>query len=498
MPPTDAALETWSRRAPWLILAYAAGLAALRVWLSPFLEVDEAHFVGQLDLRLAYGNSQPPLYNWLFRGAWEIAGGRWALAAALVKFPLLAAFHLLSWDAARRLAGPAAGLMAAAASAFLPQIVWMSPLTLTHSVLVLAAAAAVVHAGALLAVTPRAKRGVGLWLWLGAAMALGAMAKYTFALMLGPFLLALLVTPGTRGLVADRRFLVSLAAFAALAGPSIAAAALQVRQTTGRMSKLFSEEGSTAGLDVPGIGLDGFLSLIQAGLAWAGPALVVWWLARRRAQPQATSLREGADAYVEALGRAMALGLALFAVIVLAGDMHRVRERYLTPMLAPLPVWARGRPSARRAGGGARSGAGGRAVSRGGGGRGGGGVLLGPPPGLPLRGGGGAAGRAARPRRRHADRRAARRRGEPGAGVAGDGDRRAGGRGALAGAAAARGSASAGLGRGPRAPGGARGVSARDGAAGEDHGAADEPVGQDRDDHGRAGGSLTGQPAQAR
>ncbi len=348
MPSTDTALAAWSRRAPWLILAYCAALAALRVWLSPFLEVDEAHFVGQLDLRLAYGNSQPPLYNWLLRGAWELAGGNWALAAALVKFPLLAGFHLLSWDAARRLAGPAAGLMAVAVSAFLPQIVWMSPLTLTHSVLVLAAAAAVVHAGALLALTPRASRCVWLWIWFGAAMALGAMAKYTFALTLGPFLLALLITPGTRGLVADRRLWISVLTFAVLAGPSIAAAAMQVRQTTGRMSKLFSEAGSTAGLDVPGIGLDGFLSLIQAGLAWAGPALLVWWLARRRGAPVRGS---EADAYVEALGRAMALGLALFAVIVLAGDMHRVRERYLTPMLAPLPVWlAVARPLGERAG----------------------------------------------------------------------------------------------------------------------------------------------------
>ncbi|SET43119.1 ArnT family glycosyltransferase [Oceanicella actignis] len=332
-------IDRWARRGPWLVLAYVATLAALRLWLSPHLEVDEAHFVGQTDLRLAYGNSHPPLYNWLMHVALALTGGAWAPAAAAVKFPLLAAFHLLTWDAARRLGGSRAALGALAASAFLPQIVWMSALTLTHSVLVLASAAAVVHAGALLALSPPERRHPRLWLWFGAAMALGAMSKYSFALFLGPYLAALWMGRETRGIIADRRVAISAALFAFLAGPSLIAASLQMRQTTARMSKLFSTEGATSGLDLPGIGLDGFLSLLQAGAAWAGPALIVWWLARRGAAPAPAFPDRRADAYVQALGRTMLASLAVFAAIVLAGDMHRVRERYLTPALAALPVW---------------------------------------------------------------------------------------------------------------------------------------------------------------
>ncbi len=332
-------MRGWDRAAPWLILFYVAALAGLRVALSPYLEVDEAHFVGQTDLRLAYGNSHPPLYNWLFRGALELTGGAWAAAAALVKFPLLAAFHLLTWDAARRLGGPSAGLRALAASALMPQIVWMSALTLTHSVLVLAAAAAVANAGARLALAAPDARRPAMWAWFGAAMALGALAKYNFALFLLPYLAALLITPATRRLVADRRFAISAGVFALLSGPALAAALMQMRQTTGRMSKLFSEAGATAGLDVPGLGLDGLLSLAQACVAWAGPAALVWWLAARFGGAAEARRAPEADGYVEALGRAMAIALALFALIVLAGDMHRVRERYLTPMLASLPIW---------------------------------------------------------------------------------------------------------------------------------------------------------------
>lgn len=35
----------------------------------------------------------------------------------------------------------------------------------------------------------------------------------------------------------------------------------------------------------------------------------------------------------------MAIGLAGFAVVVLASDMTNVRERYLTPFLAAFPIW---------------------------------------------------------------------------------------------------------------------------------------------------------------
>ena len=107
--------------------------------------------MGAVDLRLVYGNSHPPLYNWLVRGALEATGWNWALSVALVRAALLAATYLLVFDAARRLAGVEGGVLAVAAAALLPQVSWMAAHTLAHSILVMAAAAGVVHALVILA-----------------------------------------------------------------------------------------------------------------------------------------------------------------------------------------------------------------------------------------------------------------------------------------------------------------------------------------------------------
>lgn len=332
-PDTEARLDRWARWAPWLILGQVAVLAALRITLSPWLEVDESEFYGITHLALTYGNSHPPLYNWLMAGALALTGDNWAVSAALVKFPLLGLFHLLVWDAARRLGGMRAGMWALVAGALAPQIVWMSALTLTHSILVMAGAAAVIHALAVL----RGSRAISAWIWLGLAISLGALGKFNFALFVIPMLAAMLIVPGTRPILMARRAWISAAVALVCVGPAVIAAAMDLAGSAGRMRKLFSEAGATSGLDVPGLGLDGALSLLQALGAWAGPAALVWIIARRQG-PRGAAPSDAA-AFLRALALAMAISLAVFALIVLAADMHRVRERYLTPMLIALPIW---------------------------------------------------------------------------------------------------------------------------------------------------------------
>jgi 4-amino-4-deoxy-L-arabinose transferase-like glycosyltransferase len=327
----DARLDRWARWAPWLIALHVALLAGIRIALSPWLEVDESEFYGITHLALTYGNSHPPLYNWLMAGALALTGDNWSVSAALVKFPLLGVFHLLVWDAARRLGGMRAGMWALVAGALLPQIVWMAALTLTHSILVMAGTAAVIHALVVL----RGTRAVGAWVWLGLALSLGALGKFNFALFAIPMLAAMLIVPGTRPILKARRAWISATVVAGCVGPVAIAAAMDLAGSAGRMRKLFSEAGATSGLDLPGVGLDGALSLMQAFGAWAGPALVVWIIVRRQGPRGAA----GADAFLRALMLSMLLSLAVFALIVLAADMHRVRERYLTPMLIALPIW---------------------------------------------------------------------------------------------------------------------------------------------------------------
>lgn len=313
------------------ILGYVACLLALRLWLSPFLEIDEAQFVGAVDLRLVYDNSHPPLYNWLVRIALEATGWRWALSVALVRAVLLAATHLLLFDAGRRAGGTAAGILALALAALCPQVSWMSAHTLAHSLLGMAAAAGVVNAVVRLAERPTAARFAAL----GLAAGIGAMGKYSVFLLLAPLALALASEPTMRRRFASRHALWTPAAFLAVAGPGLAAVALQPAAATQRLAKLY-RDSAFAAVDVPHLGVDGVLSLVLAVAAWGAVPLVLAALVGRKTPPA----QETAARVDRILWRTMGLGVSGLAVFVLAADMSAVHERYLTALLLPLPVAA--------------------------------------------------------------------------------------------------------------------------------------------------------------
>lgn len=328
----DALWGRLARWAPAAIALYALVLVLVRVQLSPFLEVDEAEFVGRVDLRLVYDNSHPPFFNWLARAALEVTGWDWPLSLALVKYGLLGAFHWFVFDAARRLGGDRAGVLALSASAFLPQVVWMSAVTLAHSIAVMACAAGVVWAASRLSQSRRLE----LYLALGAFAAAGALSKFNFALFLAPFLAAIALDPAHGAILRDRRAWAALGLFFVLIAPSHLAAALNLADSAGRIEKLY-RPGDLAWLDPPLLGVDGLVTLVVAFLAWAAAALAVWAIARRL--DGAWRLEPPSAGFERVLGRAMALALGLFAAIVLFADMHKVEERYLTPLLTPLPIF---------------------------------------------------------------------------------------------------------------------------------------------------------------
>ena len=67
-------LERWAAFAPLAIILYFIVQLALRLWLSPNLEVDDAEMVGQIDWAWGYPDSHPPLYHWLVRLCHELFG----------------------------------------------------------------------------------------------------------------------------------------------------------------------------------------------------------------------------------------------------------------------------------------------------------------------------------------------------------------------------------------------------------------------------------------
>ncbi|MEO1105505.1 MAG: glycosyltransferase family 39 protein, partial [Pseudomonadota bacterium] len=310
------------------ILAYVAVITLIRLVASPYLEIDEAQFVANVDLRLVYANSHPPLMNWLVRGALELTGWRWALALALTRALLLTLTLLMVFDTGRRLGGSTTGALALAAALLCPQVSWMSAHTLAHSLLVMTAAAGVLH-GLALAMTRSQPGGLLLMgFWAG----VGILAKYNIFLLLAPLAVALAAEPTVRAILTRRP--AELTAAAALCVLMAAVAATGVwqapQESTERISKLY-RNGPFSALDVPVLGIDGVLALALSALAWGGIAMALVVLAARTAEPVA-------PVAVRVLRRTLVLGLAGFAVLILVADARQVPERYLTPLMMALPI----------------------------------------------------------------------------------------------------------------------------------------------------------------
>lgn len=339
---SEARLERVAQWTPLLILLYFAAQVVIRVASSANLETDETQFVGQTYLALGYNNSHPPLYNWLVAGALALTGGSWPVALTLVKNLLLAGTYLVAFDIARQVTGRSlTGLIVAASFLFIPQIVWKSQVTLAHSVLVMFAVVAIMHA-----VVQIVKRESDIlsYVWLGLAAAIGAMAKYNLFLMLLAVLIAAYSVPAIRRRLFTARLAISALLLALLTAPHFLWAFHNLGQATQRMVKLERADPALVRIDLPGIGIDGALDLLVALATWVVPLLLAWFAIRyasRRDEAAESGLAqdEGVQAFAQLFGRTAFVGFTIFAAIILVGDMHSVRERYLTPLLMPLPFW---------------------------------------------------------------------------------------------------------------------------------------------------------------
>lgn len=317
-----------ARHVPALILGYFALHVVLRVTSPGGLGLDEAEqMVATQTLEWGYG-PQPPLYAWMQWALFQ-AMGPGKLGLALLKNGLLAVAYLALWAAAIRATGSARLAAVAALSLFLmPAVAWEAQRALTHSVLAVAVAAlTVLWAVRRVGAPPEHPPGWGAVAALGALAAAGLLAKANFLFLLVGLAGAL---AATRRL--HRRCLGSVALAAALmAGP-----ALWMARHPALVGQSADKFGAEAGAG-PGAALDGLLALGGAVLAFAAllaaaHAVLFWWRLPRSEAP--------APGLTRFLGLWLAFGLAAVAIAVVATGTTEVKERWLQPVLTPLPLAA--------------------------------------------------------------------------------------------------------------------------------------------------------------
>jgi 4-amino-4-deoxy-L-arabinose transferase-like glycosyltransferase len=336
--PTLQKLESIARYAPFAIVALILTNFLIRILISPNVEWDEAEFVGYADFSLGYPNSHPPLLNWLIAICLRLTGN-WVVALAIPKHIFLAVTYLLFFDIGRRLTARALpGAIAAASLMLVPEVIFHSEYTRAHAVIVMGAAAITLHAIVLLVERQTVLR----FVWLALGLGGGLLAKYNFGLFVAAVAVAVALVPTVRRAVVAPGLLLTILIVAAAVAPHAAWALRHLDLTTARLAKLKRREAEVSWIDVPGIGLDGLLTIVTCVIALGGILVVIWWLARRLVR-QAEARPAPQPETVAALARFFLLvpltGLAMMAVFVLAADVHNVRIRYLTPFLLSFPLW---------------------------------------------------------------------------------------------------------------------------------------------------------------
>ena len=169
---------------------------ALRLFASDTLELDDAEQVlhSMSGLALGYQLDQPPLYTWLVWGVFQILGPS-ILSLTLVKYTFIVATY---WQGFRisKLLFQREDLRLYGSMALL--LIWIfayqSHIGFSHTAVLGLAILSTFHALLLFKQKPSRRR----MLYLGLAIALGLLSKYSYLLFLGPLTLSALLVPDFR------------------------------------------------------------------------------------------------------------------------------------------------------------------------------------------------------------------------------------------------------------------------------------------------------------
>ncbi len=210
----SASLDGASTKFIVSILCYFTLHIILRTYISDSLDYDEAEqaLLAQW-LQTGY-TEQPPLYTWIQYGLFEIFG-RNVFAVSLFKNILLALTYICFFLSSRLvLQDNRKAILATASLILIPQIGWESQRDMTHTTLVVCAAAATLYQ------TLRTidNRSFGNYLLLGLVLGTGFLGKSNFGLFLAVIILTLASTSKGRKVLSHRYIVLTLLVIWSLCG----------------------------------------------------------------------------------------------------------------------------------------------------------------------------------------------------------------------------------------------------------------------------------------
>lgn len=315
---------------PLLILGYFALNVLVRLLLPHELELDEAQ-QSLLSQWFAMGyDTQPPLYNWVQFLVVQLFGNSLA-SLTIFKNLLLAATYLLYYGAARAALGQREMAMVAALGLLaIPHIAWESQRDLTHSVAMNFSAALFLFG------LMRTLRQPSAWSYalLGLSTGIGLISKYNFALLVGTAGLAALADAQTRRRVFDWRILISAAVALVILLPHGLWLLDNLTLGSERSLDKLREGGE---MSVVGQVAAGLLSILEGFAGYAALATIIF-VALYGKRIWARAPEQTMEARL--IERMLVIFVALLIVMVLVLGATAFKERWLSPVLISLPLYA--------------------------------------------------------------------------------------------------------------------------------------------------------------
>lgn len=308
-----------------LLGAYFALQVVIRATVPGTVERDEGEqLVLTQALRLGYG-PELSLYVWLQYGFFALFG-RTVFALSLLKNLLLFLTYLFTYLAARECDPDRRTAVVAALSLLLvPQIAWESQRDLTNTVLV-----TMLAAGTVLALLRAVRTGkTADYLALGAAAGLGMLAKYNFVIFAVALAAAAGLLPGFRSRLADRRLFATAAAFLAIVAVPYSWIATHQESAFAKAGKLQAAGVEGAAAIARGAGMLGLATLLFLCVLVPVHGLVFGFERGSPARAKETT---------RLLGWTVLISLTICLALVLALGVSAFKDRWLQPLLYPVPL----------------------------------------------------------------------------------------------------------------------------------------------------------------
>lgn len=313
----------------WALALYFVAQTVVRISISSSVRIDEAQqFVVAQWLAWGY-DAQPPLYNWLQYGVFEIFGTSVASFVVLKNILLFLVYFAYHQLARLLLKDKRLAAIATLSLLTIPQMFWQAQRDLTHTVGTLLAVIVFIY----FVVTTIRKPTLASYAMMGLWAGLGMLTKYNFALVIGSVFVGVLCHPQGRARLLDRRFLLTpilaVLVFLPHAVWMISNMDLVLTSTAATMA----EQGAGGKLSDITFGV---LELIKTSLVIVAPTTVIFLIFFRRSFLQSIRARSEWTVFFERFFLATA---AILFALILVVTLTEFRDRWLLPFLFLLPLY---------------------------------------------------------------------------------------------------------------------------------------------------------------